>query len=203
MRYALIALVLLLSNTHLNAQATDTLVKISGTRVGAIIKEVSAYEVIYNVPGRERQKPRHLSKSTIARIEYADGRRDTFFVMNGKQVTKMTPLIPREDLFKLGARDAKAYYTRFSGASTGTLLATFPGSPAVGLITAIATSATMPQQKNLGYPNQALMNYPDYREGYERKAWSIKRTKVWAGWGIGVGLTAAFIFLLESVKSAH
>jgi len=203
MKYTLLIFLLLLSNIYLNAQNTDTLVKISGMKVGAIVKEVTAYEVVYNMPGREQQKLRKMLKSIITRIEYADGRRDTFFVMNGKQVTKITPLIQKENLFKMGTYDAKACYTKFSGASTGTLLATFPGSPAIGLITAIATSASMPKEKNLGYPNQALMSYPDYREGYERKAWSIKRAKVWTGWGIGVGLTAAFIFLLESVKSTH
>ena len=95
--------------------------------------------------------------------------------------------VKNENMFLKGQQDASIYYKGYKGAGTGTLLTSLL-SPIVGLIPAIATSATKPNHNNLRFPDDKLKNNPDYFMGYTKKAKKIKQGRVWLNWGIGFGV---------------
>jgi len=96
-----------------------------------------------------------------------------------------------------GSKDAEKNYDDYSSAGTGTLVVALI-SPALGLIPAIASSSTTPKDKNLSYPNARLMENPDYRNGYIKKAKKMKQGRVWTNWGIALGINFIAVILLSS-----
>jgi len=106
-------------------------------------------------------------------------------------------LAPTENLAVKGQIDAERNYKKYKGAATGTLIASLV-SPLIGLIPAIATSATTPKIQNLGYPDEALFNQAEYHANYTRKAKKIKQKKVWTNWGIGFGVNLALVLVIAA-----
>lgn len=102
-----------------------------------------------------------------------------------------------EDLYVKGTIDAERNYVRYKGAAAGTLITSLV-SPLVGLIPAIACSATSPKITNLGYPDEKLFQEKDYHQGYTTKAKKIKKRKVWTNWGIGFGVNILLTLILSS-----
>jgi hypothetical protein len=103
---------------------------------------------------------------------------------------------PLNEKYKLkGTKDAEKYYDDYTSAGTGTLVVALL-SPLVGLVPAIATSSTIPKDKNLNFPNSKLMENPDYRNGYTHKAKKIKQGRVWTNWGIAFGVNFLLVILL-------
>ncbi|GAB2773268.1 hypothetical protein GCM10027275_15280 [Rhabdobacter roseus] len=102
-----------------------------------------------------------------------------------------------ENLYVKGQIEAERNYTKYKGAGTGTLLTSLV-SPLVGLIPAIACSATPPKLSNLGYPDEELFKQQEYYLGYTEKAKRIKKRKVWTNWGIGLGVNIVAVVLLNS-----
>ena len=200
MRFLFILLLLLTAVGILKAQ--DTIRKINGKMILARIDSVGRYEVSFRYNSYSYEKKGTLSKSVIADITYADGRCDTFFVMKNNMAAPGSPMLHLADnqLYALGAKDAKRYYSGYSGASTGTLLATFPGSPALGLIIGASCSLTPPKDKNLGFPNVALQQNSQYHDGYYTKARKIKNGKIWSAFGVGVLANVAVFLILNQLK---
>lgn len=196
-----ILLLLLLATVTLHAQ--DTIRKINGKMILARIDSVRKYDVGYHYYSGSISRKGAVSKSIVANIAYADGRRDTFFLVENNTVSKRSPLLqmPADTLYQLGLRDAKRYYTGYSGSSTGTLLATFPGSPLLGFIVGSACALTPPKEKNLGFPNAALQQNTSYHDGYYKKARRIKNGKIWASFGIGVLANIAGFIVLNQLKA--
>jgi len=202
MKWTIALLLFLLSGNCLRAQ--DTIRKITGVKIAAEIRAVKVFEVIYSKPDWPEGTTKRISRSEIADIRYADGHTDTFFNISGKTLRTHARLFRADSMYLFGRKDAAIFYSNYEGAAAGTLLATFPGSPLAGLITACAASGTPPKDKNLQFPNGLLAGHPDYYEGYRKKAWSMKRARVWTNFGIGVGLTGVALLILESLKtSAH
>lgn len=102
-----------------------------------------------------------------------------------------------QDMYVKGRVDAEANYKKYKGAATGTLIASLL-SPIVGLIPAIACSATTPKMENLGYPDAKLFMQKDYHDSYTRKAKKIKSGKVWKNWGIGFGVNLVAVLLISA-----
>jgi hypothetical protein len=71
-------------------------------------------------------------------------------------------------------------------------------SPLLGLVPAIACSATPPRVDNLGYTSSELFKNPDYRNGYTQGSKKIKSRKVWTNWGIAFGVNILAIIALSS-----
>ncbi len=147
-------------------------------------------------------KPSHLllaliifSSTTYAQTTPAD----SSIVVIGSAATghfaEKAPL--PQDLHVKGQVDAEANYKKYKGAATGTLIASLV-SPLIGLIPAIACSATTPKMDNLGYPDAKLFMQKEYYDSYTRKAKKIKAGKVWKNWGIGFGVNIVAVLLLAS-----
>jgi hypothetical protein len=102
-----------------------------------------------------------------------------------------------QDLYVKGQMDAEVNYKKYKGAATGTLIVSLL-SPLVGLIPAIACSATTPKIENLGYPDPKLFMQKDYHDSYTHKAKKIKSRKVWKNWGIGFGVNLVAVLLISA-----
>jgi len=130
-------LTLLLIVAAYSVRAQDTIRLIKGNYLLVNIDTVTKYDIRYR-KFEDKHKVKHsVSKSVVSNITYADGRRDTLFVLNESgAILKRSPMLHVSDeaIYELGRHDAQRYYDRYSSASTGTLLATFPGSPLLGLI---------------------------------------------------------------------
>jgi hypothetical protein len=194
----LLLIMLVMVSLCSRAAAQDTIRRINGNIILAKVDTVGSYDIRYSRYADDRDFRQIISKSVVAGISYADGRKDTFFVLKNREVTNTSPMLsmPESELYQLGRRDAKKYYLRTNGASTGTLLATFPGSPLLGLIVGGVCTATPPQEKNLGIPNAALARNSAYHDGYYKKARGIKAGRVWTAFGIGVAANIAFLLIL-------
>lgn len=112
--------------------------------------------------------------------------------------TAPKPLVA-ENLLVKGQRDAEQHYQKYRGAGTGTLVASLV-SPLIGLIPAIACSATAPKEKNLGYPQAELFGQEGYYQGYTKKAKKIKQRKVWGNWAIGFGVNLIAVSIIQASR---
>lgn len=106
------------------------------------------------------------------------------------------PVVTQSLLVK-GQRDAERHYQKYRGAGTSTLFASLV-SPLVGLIPAIACSATAPKETNLGYPKPELFAQEEYYNGYTKKAKKIKQRKVWMNWAIGFGVNIVAVAIISA-----
>jgi|GEM_PF-1877960 len=107
---------------------------------------------------------------------------------------------PVENNYVQGKIDAERHYKKYKGAGTGTLITSLV-SPLVGLIPAIACSASAPKLANLGYPDENQFKNQEYHLGYTEKAKKIKKKKVWTNWGIGFGVNLVAVLLIASGAS--
>ncbi len=120
-------------------------------------------------------------------------------VTSGQTENYVRPVVaPEEDLFLKGEIDASRHYKKHKAASGGTFALSFI-SPLLGLIPAIACSATSPKVENLGYPDQQLFLKREYAAGYTHKAKKMKKGKVWRNWALGLGANLIFV-LITSAK---
>lgn len=104
-------------------------------------------------------------------------------------------MLNENDLYVQGRLDASRYYTGYKGAGTGTLITSLL-SPLVGLIPAIATSSSSPNEENLGYPDVELIKQREYYDSYTHQAKKIKQKKVWTNWAIGFGVNLVGVLIL-------
>lgn len=126
---------------------------------------------------------------------------DSSIVVIGSAATGYNPgkNVPTQDLYVKGQVDAENNYKKYKGASTGTLIASLV-SPLIGLIPAIACSATAPKIENLDYPDTNLFMQKEYHNGYTKKAKRIKSGKVWKNWGIGFGVNIVAVLLISAAR---
>lgn len=176
--------------------AQDNIIRKSGQSIQARITEITLTEVKYKRFDNPEGPLFINAKSDITMIRYENGTKETF----GTEATydeTSAPETSSEELYRLGQIDATRYYNDYKASGTGTLILGLI-SPLAGLIPAIACSSTPPKEANLNYPNSAMMNKPDYYNGYTRKAKKIKQRKVWTNWGITLGFNIVAIALLSS-----
>jgi len=120
-------------------------------------------------------------------------------VTNDNNVTKGVNDLPR-NLFTQGQVDAAKFYKGYRVASTGTLVIALL-SPIVGLIPAIACSATTPKSRNLDYPDSQLFQTIDYQHGYVSQSKRIKSKKVWRNWGIALGTNVILVLMTQQYNN--
>lgn len=134
-----------------------------------------------------------LSLQVSAQI--SDGLDSTITISDvGNKSSHFAESISPQDLNTKGEIDASKKYKKYKGAAVGTLVVSLL-SPLLGLIPAIACSATTPKVENLGYPDQKLFEKTAYHSGYTKKAKKIKSGKVWKNWGIGLGVNLAIVII--------
>jgi len=121
----------------------------------------------------------------------------TAITVSGFDGFKKNQPVVSEDLYVKGQLDASRNYKKYKGASTGTLITSLV-SPIIGLIPAIACSATAPKLEKLGYPDEKLFMQKEYYNGYTKKAKKIKSGKVWKSWGIGLGVNLLLAIVIAS-----
>jgi hypothetical protein len=175
--------------------AQDIITLKSSDDIQAKVLEVTTNEIKYKKFDNQDGPTFTILKSDVLMVRYENGTKDIFYDQK-KDETNFSSTQTSADLYVQGQSDASRYYRGYRGAGAGTLI-TGLVSPLVGLIPAIACSATPPKDKNLNYPNSELMKKSDYYNGYTRKAKKIKQGKVWGNWGIafGVNLVAVLILL--------
>lgn len=183
----LFSLILLLSHFVSNAQ--DIITRKNGEDVQAKVSMVTPSEVRYTLYNAPDSGTIILMKSEILMIRYEDGTKDIF---TNEQASIASSNI---DYCSKGNQDAKQHYRRYKAAGTGTFLTAFFAGPLFGLIPAIACSSTPPKDRNLDYPNEELMKNRLYKKCYTEQARKKKANKVWANYGIGVGVLLALIII--------
>jgi len=190
----LFTLTLLLTIIKLS-YSQDIIYKKNGSDIEAKIIEIGISEIKYHKFDNITGPIYVIPKSEVFFIKYENGSKEIFNEVT-KNVTSETKA-SNEDMYPKGINDANINYRGYKPAGTGTLVVSLL-SPIVGLIPAIACSATRPSEFNLNYPNADLMKNTDYRNGYERTAKSIKSKKVWTNWGIGLGVNILAAIILYS-----
>ena len=174
----------------------DIITKKTGEDIASKILEVGYDEVKYKKFEFKDGPTYTLPKSEIFLIRYENGTKDIFNTSESDK-TEETVAVTGDNLFRKGEADASLYYKGHRGAGTGTLI-TGLLSPIVGLIPAIATSASKPKYKNLGFPNEKLMENPDYFMGYTKRAKKIKQGKVWLNWGIAMSVNIVAVVVITA-----
>jgi hypothetical protein len=111
-----------------------------------------------------------MNKEKLVKISFANGlqecyKKEKLFVTRDA-VSKMPENKKKEESFQVknnqevayyqGVTDASRYYRKYKGAGTGTFFTSLLLNGFVGLIPAVATSASKPKLENLGFPDAAL-----------------------------------------------
>jgi len=203
-----IIILLLMSFTSIGLIAQDTIVKINGDEIQCKVKEVTQAAVQYKKFSNPDGPLYIMNLTDIIMIKYQNGARDIFNnaptinippepkVILGKE----EPILSEEELYRKGQADAYKYYSKYSGAGTGTLLTSLLLNGLFGLIPAIPCSLTPPKMKNLGYPSQELMDNSSYCKGYMDAAKKKKQKKVWMNWGIGTAISTVILIISYSAQ---
>lgn len=186
-----------------SVKAQDTLHLINGKMLAVNLKKIKPFQVEYlrlkERNGRPGTVLRRLSTSEIAEVIYKDGTRDSLLPSPEKANQSGARFLSAQGFNRLGANDAQLYFKGYRDAAAGTFLATFLGSPAIGLFVAVPASIKQPSPKRFTYPNLALLDNTDYVEGYAKQAHKMKATKVWVNWGAGTVVTFVAYFVVKSL----
>ncbi len=172
----------------------DLITTRSGEDINAKILKVGTTEVEYKKFDNPDGPVFSLRKSEILLIRYANGTHDVFEEEPSTEAPRFS-----NDLFLKGQADAHLYYKGYQAAGTGTLI-TGLISPLVGLIPAVACSATPPKDTNLSFPSSEFMRHPEYYQGYTLQAKKIKKGKVWKNWGIAFGVNLFAVLIITSAN---
>lgn len=186
-RAAKLSIALLFVVNLLSAQ--DTLALKNNSKFLVKIKEVGTEEITYLNYSNLDGPSFIVKKGDVDYITYSDGYKQT---METNNIPNETP----RDLYFRGQRDADQFYRGYHGAGTATLVVSLL-SPLVGLIPAVACSATPPKKSNLEYPDSQAFQKTDYQNGYMKQAKRIKSRKVWTNWGIAFGVNVVLVLMLQ------
>jgi len=169
----------------------DTIVLKNSSKIPVSIEEIGDAEIRYS-NYLDRDAPSFaISRSDVDYIVYADGFTEKMTAPAGE-----TPAVSPRELYRQGEADAIRYYNGYKGARTGTLVVSLL-SPLVGLVPAIACSATTPNDINLCYPDTQLFHNPDYQHGYIRQSRRIKSGKVWTNWFVAFGVNVVLVLVMQ------
>lgn len=166
--------------------AQDTLWLVNGTAVPARVSTITMSHIVYR-DSATAQKDKAMPKSNVRYLTYSSGQ---YEVISLKNISPAEINIS----FRKGQQDATANYTGKSCGAVGTGVTSFLTGGIIGLVPAIACSATRPKTLNLGLPRGAPVSDKSYMLGYVTTAKAAKQKKVWTGYA--VGFISAITFLL-------
>lgn len=194
-------LTFLFTLTFISAFCQDIILTNSGKEISSKIIEINLLEVKYKKFEYLDGPIITILKKDILKINYQNGTTETFEFDLSNPFPKVdsTELYSPEKLKLLGFTDAKKYYTGARSGSGGVILTNIV-SPILGLIPAIATSATFPNETNLNYQNSDLWKKPEYRLNYIKQSKKIKQKKIWVSWAVsGVTMYIINLIILKSL----
>lgn len=168
----------------------DIIIKKSGDTIRAKVLEIGILEIKLKKADDPNGAVISIINSDVSKIIYENGSADVF--TDEKSVANNMAAATTENFFLKGQKDAAIYYKGYKPAGTATLIVGVI-SPIIGLIPAIACSATTPTQGNLMCPNTELLKKADYYDGFVITAKKIKTKKVWSNLGISFGVNVALI----------
>jgi len=179
-----------------NCFAQDTINLSSGARITGKVLEIGQLEIKYKRSDNLDGPLYSLQLSLVKSVFYENGTRDVFEATAMPQT--QLPAVPTDmSTYIKGQRDAAIYYKGYKPASTVTLIFSMLYPP-IGLVPAIACTASRPKENTLQYPNTALMQQVDYYNGYTQKARRIKTGAVWRNWAIGFGFNLGLFLVLNN-----
>lgn len=190
MRFVFMLLVVLTANI---ISAQDVIQLKNGEEIRGRVTEIGVSTISYKKLSNPDGPQYNVEKEQVSAIRYENETVEVFDEGSDKSTTEKSDV----DYFIKGQLDADRYYVNYKTASTSTLFVSLL-SPLVGLIPAIATSATPPKEINLGYPSSELYEINDYRRGYQLRARKIKSRQVWTNWGIAFGVNLVLVIALAS-----
>lgn len=169
------------------ATAQDLITLNNGTEIHTRILNFNEQSVVTCAPGLSDTLV--IDRKEVAKIRYQNG---IIIMLSDALPARDTTGRIEGDLYMRGVSDANIYYQGYKAAGTGSL---FSGIMLLyGAATPIICSLTPPASKNLGFPDQRLMDNWSYRQGYTNQAYKIKKRKVWMNYGIGAGSTLVIGF---------
>ena len=104
------------------------------------------------------------------------------FVLTDADSNKLKEKLLQDKIINQAKQDAKIYYKN-SGPLWGTGCASLAFMPA-GLIVALISSVTEPDEKNLKIPQNEYKNNKLYENTYKTEALKLKRKRVWITFGV-------------------
>lgn len=188
------------------AVAQDTLVKRNIELIPCKVLEITEKEVKYKKWENLDGPLFVIDKVNVARIKFANGTEEVFSEIASEKSTQVmydngkVTMISGEPqvMYEMGKSEAPVYYRNYRGAGTGTLLPSLLINGLVGLIPAVACSATPPKIQKLGIPTADKMNNPDYVRGYREVAYKIKKRKTWMNWAIGSAVSSVILIIANA-----
>jgi hypothetical protein len=175
------------------APVSDTIYFKSGKKSAVKMYEITDSEVRYK-PLANLDGPVYKSyKGEVKEILFSTGLKQKFETPASPVNSETGGLSSPKDYSLKGARDAKTYYRHRGGSIAVGIISVVP---LAGLIPAIICSSVPPREYNMGYPDDRLWQNKDYRYGYSKEAYRIKRKRIWRAFGIGAG-TGILIALLS------
>lgn len=214
---ALVAILSMLFFINNKAISQDIITKKSGEDISSKVLEITTEEVKFKKWDNLEGPTFSIYKSDVLIIRYKNGAKDIFTsepkaaivenqanhltISDSQQnsntnIGTLTPSNIKINYHEEGRLDAVKYYKGYSGAGTGTLVTSLFAGGILGLIPALITTSSQPQEINLNYPSHEKMANRDYYNGYVNEAFKIKKSKVWGNWGIAVGINVITYFVL-------
>jgi tetratricopeptide (TPR) repeat protein len=166
----------------------------SGDEIKCIVREVNIDFINYI---KSANGPSYnIKKEEVFMIKYANGSRDVFVDKKIEPINNNSNV----DMYQKGVIDANKYYTGRNCGENVTIVATC-ATLILGLIPAIACSATEPSNKNLVLPDRELLKNDIYVRGYKETAHKIKKKKIWTMFAIGCGIDIVLVSYFAFVHS--
>ena len=182
------------------AVGQDRIILINGDKVSAYVTEVRLQEVAYKKADNPEGPLYIIPKQQIYMIQYANGTKEVFsFEMNAPSESEnymvSQPARPSENLYLKGKTDAGMFYNK-RGSMWGTFGATIVFAP-VGLATGIVLGVVPPKIEDT-VPNYQLLEMPEYKKGYVKKAKGKKWGAVAMGFGLGIATNIIVYSLINN-----
>jgi hypothetical protein len=187
----------------------DVITKKTGEDIQAKILEVDQTNIKYKKFDNLEGPSFIVPKSDVLIVRYSNGTKDIFteektistdvkaVTIDTKTALADTQTNP-SDICDQATNDSKTNYIgRNSG--TGWVLATTAlFSPLIGIIPAVACSASKPTDQNLNYKDSKLMKNNAYNKCYTDEAYKTKKNRIWTSFGVGAGAWLVIILLASS-----
>jgi len=178
----------------------------SSGEIQAKITEITPTEIKYKRFDNPEGPTYTILKSDASSISYENGAKDIFTDSKMEEIdTKKrdeistSSILPGHDSYMQGSIDATKFYRGYKAAATFTFITTL-FVPLAGIVPAIACSSTNPNASHLGFPKQELMKNPAYFAGYTHRAKKSKQSKVWANFGIAIGINVVLRIMLSATQ---
>ena len=181
------------------APAADIILRSDGNEVVGRVVAITPLVVRYLPPASAETL--RLASADVFLIRYANGTREVLHSATAPATASgpmdLLPGLSEPQRRALGQRNAASNYTDQS-AFWVSLGATLYAGPTCGVIAPAVIAPHAVSDRNLRAPKPALLADPAYGNAYRQEAQHHKRSRAWAGYGVGVGVWVLLIGALVS-----